>query len=154
VELADRDPQPERRADLHHRVDGQRQQLAFAHAGAGQQLDDEAGEQVGLGAGGAQQLGGGRIVQEPRQGTVDDGQVGVEDQRPGRSVGVAPLGDAGEEAAQIDQGVLDAGLGQRRAGGPRVQGQVPLVGLDVGAAELGQRGDLGSMLGKPVAELA
>jgi hypothetical protein len=62
----------------------------------------ELGEQVGLGAGRAEQLGGGRVVEEPRQGTVDDGQVGVEDQRPGRGVGVAPLGDAGKEASQVD----------------------------------------------------
>jgi site-specific recombinase XerD len=85
---------------------------------------------------------------------VDDGQVGVEQQRPGRDVGVAPLGDAGEEAAQVDQGVLDAGLGQRRPGWPRVQGQVPLVGLEVGAGELGQGADLGMVVGEPVAELA
>ena len=42
VELADRDPQPERRADLHDSVDGEVEQLASANPGAGQELDDEA----------------------------------------------------------------------------------------------------------------
>jgi hypothetical protein len=51
VELAEGDAKPVRRADLHDHVDGEGQQLAFAHAGAGQQLHDQAGERVGLGAG-------------------------------------------------------------------------------------------------------
>jgi hypothetical protein len=50
VELADRDAQPVSRADLHDGVDSQAEQFAAADGGAGQQLDDEPGERVGIGA--------------------------------------------------------------------------------------------------------
>ena len=36
VQFADRDPRPERGADLDHGVDGEGEQLALADAGAGQ----------------------------------------------------------------------------------------------------------------------
>jgi len=51
VHLADRGPEPERRADLHDRVGGETEELAFAHAGAGEQLDGEPVEGVGQCAG-------------------------------------------------------------------------------------------------------
>ena len=38
MELADRDAQPERRTDLHDRVDGQSEQFALADTGAGKQF--------------------------------------------------------------------------------------------------------------------
>ena len=53
VELADRDPQPVGRADLHDRVDGEGEQFAAADAGAGEQFDDQPGQRIGVGAGGA-----------------------------------------------------------------------------------------------------
>jgi hypothetical protein len=154
VELAQGDAQPVRRADLHDRVGGEGQQLALAHAGAGQQFHDQAGERVGVGAGRSEQLGRGRVVEEARQGLVDDGQVGVEQQRPCWGVGVAPFGDAGEEAAQVDQDVLDADPVQGCAGAAGRGGEVGLVGLQVGAAKLGEPDDVGVVGGQPAAEQA
>ena len=84
VQLADRDPQPVGGADLHDRVDGEGEQLAAADAGAGEQFDDQPGQRVGVGAGGAQQLGRGGVVEEPWQRFVDDRQVAGEHQRPHR----------------------------------------------------------------------
>jgi hypothetical protein len=52
VELADRDPEPVRGADLDHGVDGQAQELALAQARAGQELHTQAHERVGVGPGG------------------------------------------------------------------------------------------------------
>jgi hypothetical protein len=72
VQLADGDTQPERRADLHHGVDRQAEQFAFADPGAGEQLDDQPIQRVGVGAGGAQQLGRCGVVNEPGQRLVHD----------------------------------------------------------------------------------
>jgi hypothetical protein len=55
VQSADRDAQPVGGADLHDGVDGQGEQLTAADAGAGEELDDQPGQWVGVGAG-AQQL--------------------------------------------------------------------------------------------------
>ena len=117
VQLADRDPQPVGGADLHDRVDGQFEQFAAADAGAGEQFDDQPGQRIRVGAGGAQQLGRGGVVEEARQRLVDDRQVAGEHQRPHRRVRVAPFGDPGEEAVQVDQRVLDADPVERFAGG-------------------------------------
>src|SRR3954468_5608503 len=54
VQLADRDPQPVGRADLHDRVNGEGQQLATADPGAGKQLDDQPGQRIRVDTGGAQ----------------------------------------------------------------------------------------------------
>jgi len=88
VELAERDPKPVGRADLDDRVNSEREQLALADPGAGQQFHDQAREWVRVGAAGAHELGGCGIVEESRQGLVDDRQVAGEDQRPLRWVGV------------------------------------------------------------------
>ena len=72
VHLADRDPKPVGRADLHDRIDGECEQLAAADAGTGEQLDDQSGQRIGVSAGGAQQLGRGGVVEKPRQRLVDD----------------------------------------------------------------------------------
>jgi hypothetical protein len=72
VQLADGDTPPERRADGHHRVDGQDEQFAFADPGAGEQLDDQPVWRVGVRAGGAAQLGRSGVVNEPGQWLVCD----------------------------------------------------------------------------------
>ena len=105
VQLADRDPQPVGGSDLDDRVNGQGEQFAAAHAGARQELDDQPGQRVGVGAGGAQQFRRGGVVEEPGQRFVDHRQMAGEHQRPGRRVRVAPLGDPGQEAVQVDQRV-------------------------------------------------
>src|SRR5216684_3289327 len=62
AELAERDVQPVGGADLHDRVDGEVQELAFAQAGAGQELHGQVDERVRVGAGGLQQLGERAVV--------------------------------------------------------------------------------------------
>ena len=75
VQLADRDPQPVGRTDLHDRIDGEGEQLAAPDAGTGKQFDDQPGQRIWVRAGGAQQLGRGGIVEKPRQRLVDYRQV-------------------------------------------------------------------------------
>ena len=47
---------------------GEIEELAFAESGAGEELDREAGERVGMLAGGAQQLRGRGVIDEPGHG--------------------------------------------------------------------------------------
>jgi hypothetical protein len=139
VKLPERDPKPEGRADLDHRVAGEAEQLAGADARARQKLDDKARERIGVRAGRPQELGGGRVIQEARQRLVHQRQVAHEDERPLRRARVAPLGDPLEEAAQVDEPVLDADPAERPAAGARPRGGVKpgLVVLDVLATQRG-----------------
>jgi hypothetical protein len=75
VELSDGNAQPVRRADLHDGVDREPEELAFAQAGAGQELDAQPVEGVGQRAGGLEELGGRGVVEEAGQGLVGDGQA-------------------------------------------------------------------------------
>jgi len=155
VQLADRDPQPVGGSDLHDGVDGQGEQLAAADPSTGQQFDDQPGQRIGIAASGAQQLGGGGVVEEPRQRLVDEGQVTGEHQCPGGRIRVAPLGDSGEEAVQVDQRVLDTDAVERLAGTRRgVRGQPQLERLDVFAPQVVAAGDVGVGIGQPGAEPA
>ncbi|BCO34927.1 hypothetical protein MHEC_27950 [Mycobacterium heckeshornense] len=155
VQLADRDAQPVGGSDLHDGVDGEGQQLAAAYPGAGKQFNDQPRQRIGLAAGSAQQLGCCGVVEEPRQRLVDDGQVAGEHQCPGRRVRVAPLGDPGEKAVQVDQRVLDADPVERLAGGwPGVRAQPRLECLDVFAPEISAAGDVGVGVGQPDSESA
>ena len=138
VQFADRNSQPVGGADLHDRVDGEAEQFAAADAGAGEQFDDQAGQRIRVSAGGAQQLGRGGVVEEARQRFVDDRKVAGEHQRPHRRVRVAPFGDPGEEAVQVDQRVLDADPVERFAGGrPGMGAQPRLERFDVLAVQVG-----------------
>lgn len=65
-------PKPERRADLHHGVDGQVQEFADAQAGASVELDSKTVEGALDGAGGDQQLGRRR----GQSGRADDQSLG------------------------------------------------------------------------------
>ena len=75
VQLADRGAQPVGRADLDDRVDGEPEQLAAAHPGAGEGVDYEPVERVGQGAGGGHERGGLGVVEEPGQRLVLAGPV-------------------------------------------------------------------------------
>ena len=66
AELSERNVQPVRGADLHDRVDGQIEELAFAQPGPGEELDRQPSERVGVLASGAQQLCGRGVVDEAR----------------------------------------------------------------------------------------
>ena len=64
AELAERDAQPVAGADLHDRVGLEVGELAGPHAGAGQQLDDQAVSGIGTGPGGGHQPGRVAVVEE------------------------------------------------------------------------------------------
>jgi len=76
-------------------------------------------------------------------------------QRPLRWVGVAPIGDAVEEAVQVDQAVLDADTVQGLAGVAAVTGTDPaLVVLDVAAGQVRATAHPWAVVTEPAAELA
>ena len=86
VQFADRDPQPVGGADLHDGVDGEVDELALAHAGAGEELDDETDQGVGVGASSDEQLRRGGVVEEPGQRVVLDRSWGKSGALAGASV--------------------------------------------------------------------
>ena len=79
-------------------------ELAGAHPGAGQQLDDEPAPPVGFGGQGGHELGGGRVVEELRERLVGLGEVAGEHRDPARGVGVVPVDDPLEEACAASRG--------------------------------------------------
>ncbi len=154
AELAERDVQPVGGADLHDRVDGEVQELAFAQAGAGQELHGQADERAGAGAGGLQQLGERAVVQEAGQ-RLDRGAEGRR-RTPARGGDIAavPLGEPLEAGAQRAGVPGEADLGQVPAAGRWPAGQVQLAGLDVAAAKVSDARGLGGVAGQPAGELA
>ena len=154
AQLAERHVQPVGGADLHDGVDGKVQELAFAQAGAGQELHGQADERVGVGAGGLQQLGERAVVQEPGQRLVAQRQVAGEDQHRGGDIAAVPLGEPLEAGAQRAEVLGEADPGQVPAASRWPGGQVQLIGLDVAAAQVGDAADLGRVAGQPAGELA
>ena len=154
VQFADRDPQPVGGADLHDGVDGEVDELALAHAGAGEELDDETDQGVGVGASSDEQLRRGGIVEEPGQRVVLDRQVVGEERRPGWGVGDAPLDEPLEAQLHRVQPATHGVTVQSTAvvGGPL--DEPALVVLDVAAAHLGRRTDVGVAAGEEAGELA
>lgn len=67
--------------------------------GAGEDLDGEAGERIGVLAGGGHQLCGRGVVEEARQRFIRDREVAVEHQLAGRPIGGVPLAETVEEAS-------------------------------------------------------
>ena len=88
VQFAQRDVQPVGRTDLHDGVGGQRQVLALAHTGSGEELDREPHERVVVGTGGLQQLGRRGVVEEPGQGFVG---IGMSEASTGILVGASAI---------------------------------------------------------------
>jgi hypothetical protein len=84
VELADGRAQPESGSDLDHGVDSQAEELALAHPGAGEDLDEHPVERVWQGPGGGHECGGPGVVEEPGQGAVLGRPVRGEDRGAGR----------------------------------------------------------------------
>ena len=103
AELAERDAQPVAGADEDDGVGFETGELAGPHAGAGQQLDDQAVAGIGAGAGRRHEPGGVAVVEEFRQrvGFVRD--VAAEDGVARRGVRPVPLDDPLEERAQRPQ---------------------------------------------------
>jgi integrase len=154
AQLAERHVQPVGGADLHDGVDGKVEELAFAQAGAGQELHGQADERVGVGAGSLQQLGERAVVQEPGQRLVAQRQVAGEDQHRGGDIIAVPLGEPLEAGAQGAEVLGEADPGQFPAASRWPGSQVQLVGLDVAAAKAGDAGDLGGIASQPAGELA
>ena len=145
-ELAKGDLQPAAVAGrIPDAVQLQVEQLAEPDAGAAQHGQPGAGERVGKLADGGHQVPVGIRWQGAGQRFVQPGNVGGEQQPPGRSLGPAPQGQVAEETAQVDDGPLadcrGDGLvaGEAAAPGPLV---VPAQeSLDVLAVQLGQAAD-------------
>ena len=72
AQLADRHVQPVGGADLHDGIGGEVEELALAQPGAGEKLDGESDERVGVGTGGLQQFGERGVVEEPGQRLIPD----------------------------------------------------------------------------------
>jgi integrase/recombinase XerD len=154
AELAQWHVQPVRGADLDDGVDGEVQELALAQAGAGEEFHRQADERVGVGAGGLQQLGERAVVEETGQRGVADRQVTVEDQHTAGDIVAVPLGQPFEAGAEHAEVVGQAGFGQHATASRGAGGQVQLVCLDVGAAQVGDASDVGGLDGQEAGELA
>ena len=139
AELADRDVQPWPGADVDHGIGVQAGELADPQPGAQQHLDGDADEHPPVGLGGAQQLGGGGVVEGLGQRVVLAGQVAGEHRHPRRGLVPAPFVDADEEHPQGAEPVRDRGGGQPRLVLPGPGGQPGLEVLDVAAGDRGQR---------------
>ena len=154
AQLAERHVQPVRRADLDHRIDLQVEELALAQPGAGEELDRQAGERVGVLARCAQQLGRRGVVDEPRQRLIAARDVTGEHQHPRRGVLAIPLAETLEADAQRAEMLGQPDLREPPAADGRPLGEVTLVTLDVVTAQIGDRRDLWHVCGQPGGELA
>jgi hypothetical protein len=154
AELAERDVQPVRRADLHHRIDLQVQELAAAHPSPGEKLDREPGERVIASASRAQQLRGGAVIDEPRQRIIEARHVTGEHQHPRRRVLALPLAQPLEAHTQRAQPRRERALARPLAARVRLGGEMPLVALDMRATEIGNATDVRRLAGQPQSELA
>ena len=114
----------------------------------------QAGERVGVGAGGLQQLGERAVVEEAGQRLVTERQVAGEHQHRGGDVVAVPLSEPLEAGAQGAEVLGQADPGQLPAAGRWPGGQVQLVRLDVAAAKVGDARDLRGVAGQPAGELA
>jgi hypothetical protein len=154
AQLAERHVQPVGRADLDHRIDGQIEELALAQPSAGEELDRQPGERVRVLAGGAQELRRRRVVDEPRQRLIAARHVAREHQHARGGVVAVPLAQPLKAGAQGAELLGQPGLREPPAAGRGAAGQVALVALDVGAAQIGDRPHLRRLGGQPAGELA
>ena len=136
VELADRDVQPGPGADVHDGIGLQAGVFADPQPGAQQHLDGDADQHPPVGLGGAQQPGGGGVVEGLGQRVVLAGQVAGEHRHPRRGFVPAPFLDADEEHPQGAEPVRDRGGGQPGLVLPGACGQPGLEVLDVTAGDL------------------
>jgi hypothetical protein len=112
AELADRDVQPGPGADQDHGIGGQAGEFADSQSGAEQHFHGDAYQHPVVGLGGAQQPGGGSVIEGSGQGVVLAGQVTGEHRHFGRGFVPAPFFDAQEEHPQRAEAVRDGGRGQ------------------------------------------
>ena len=148
VELAERDAQPVAGADLHDRVHGEGHELAAAHSGAGEELDAQAGEQVGVGSGRGEEPGGCGVVDEAGQRLIADREVPGDDEHPSGKVIAVPLAEPLEAGAQRAQMLGDGVTVQSPAFARRPAGEVQLEPFDVTAPDVGHGGHVGVEVGQ------
>jgi hypothetical protein len=152
AELADRDVQPGPGAYEDDCIGLQAGELADPQASTQQHLDGDPHQHPAVLLGGAQQLGGGGVVEGPGQGMVLAGQVTGEHRHPRRGLVPAPFLDAEEEHPQGAEAVRDRGGGQPRSVLAGAGGQPGLEVLNVAAGDAGkrrgQRGRLGQECGE------
>ncbi|MGW7367060.1 hypothetical protein ACWGI8_27405 [Streptomyces sp. NPDC054841] len=147
------DAEPVGGADLDDCVDGESEHLAATHSGAGEDLDRQPDERIGIAPGGCQQLGGRGVVEETRQRLVRDREVAVEHQLAGRSVDGVPLVQTAEESSELAQPVADGVPVERpAAGGWPLQQPLPVT-FDVPPLELGDTRHGGVLDGHQKSEL-
>src|SRR5712691_5646671 len=103
VQLADRHPQPVRRANLDNGIDGQIDELAATQASAGEHLHTQAGERIGVGPCCPEQFGRRRIVEKAWQRLVEDREVAGKEQDASRSVIACPFRETSERHAEGSQ---------------------------------------------------
>ena len=139
VQLAERDAQPPGVAEAIHGVVAQPADLADAHPGAGQQLDDQSAPPVRFDGQGGHELGGGGVVEELRQRLVRLRQVTGEHRDSSWRVGVVPVDDPLEEGAQHPEVVADGLGGHGAAVAAGTGGEGDLVGLDVATLDRSHR---------------
>ena len=152
AQLADRDVQPRAGADVHDSISAQRGVLAHAQPGAQQHFHGDPHQQALVVLRGAQQPGGGAVVEGLGQRVVLAGQVAGEHRHPGRCFVPAPFVEADEEHPQRAEAVGDGRGGQGRLVLPGPGGEPGLVVLDVRAGDLRGAGHLGRGLGQEAGE--
>jgi hypothetical protein len=128
-------------ADGDHGVGLERAEFAGTHPGAGQQLDDEPASLVRISGEGGHELRGGGVVEELGELLVAFREVAGEDELAVGRVVVVPFHDPLEERAQEPEPVTDRGRRQPPALLARAGSHPGLVGLDVTATDLGDRGE-------------
>jgi hypothetical protein len=147
VEFPDGNAQPVSGADLHHSVDGQIQELAFAQASPSQELDRESDEWVRVSASCHQQLGGSSVIEKSWQRLIPDGKITGEERYPSGCVLVTPLDDPLKEGPQASQ-ALTNGMAVEWSAARRPMFCKPgFVRLDVASANVGGAG-YGGVVGR------
>jgi hypothetical protein len=141
VQLPDRDPQPWRPVQRENRVGSEAAELTDAHPSPRQQLDDQPIERrrdCGLG----REAGGLRVVQEPRQRIVRDGDINREDRSSGRRVEPVPFDNPIEETAEHPEPLPDRVPSRHDTLDREVRREERLEALDVGAPDVDEPGHI------------
>ena len=113
-------------------------ELADAHAGAGEHLDDQSAERV-QSSGRLHERRRGVVIEELGQWFVELGEIGAEDRVAQRGVGMVPLDEPFEDDPQHAEAQADRRLLQLLAIGVLAVGEPQLVGLDVAPVHAAQR---------------
>ena len=134
AELADRDPQPPGAADAADGIGVKVTEFACSQPGAGEELDDETVQGLGV-RGGGEQPGGLGVVEEPRERVIGDGHVDGEHRGAAGGVGPVPFDDPVEERPHQPEALADGVARRSAAVAGADAGEPLLVALDVAALD-------------------